>query len=195
MKTITVILVSALLSYGCNGNSSPDVLRAQCDSIQGFSRQVGFDSEAVTRQVAATQSVEEVGVLDGNRGEAAANILAAELNRRIATISEAEFRESLQRLEPCLAEARRQVQTREQESRRAAEESQRASVAQAEAAQAEKIRRNEVTLREFRRTRNWVMPTGYAAPNSVHCGDIATGRVLVMSPGFDCIRNGYVRVP
>lgn len=37
--------------------------------------------------------------------------------------------------------------------------------------------------------------TGYAAPNSVHFGDITTARVLVMSPGFDCIRNGYVRVP
>ena len=163
MKTITVILISALLSYGCNGNRNPDVLRAQCDSIQGFSRQVGFDSEDVTRQVAATQSVEEVGVLDGNRGQAAAHVLAAELNRRIATISEAEFRESLQRLEPCLAEARRQVQTREQESRRVAEESQRASVAQAEAAQAENTRQiqaaqaentrqSEVAMREFRRT-------------------------------------------
>ena len=112
MKTITVILISALLSYGCNGNSNPDVLRAQCDYIQGASRQIGFVSEDVTRQVAATQSVEEMGILRLARGEAAANVLAAELNRRIATISEAEFRESLQRLEPCLAEARRQIQTR-----------------------------------------------------------------------------------
>ena len=110
MKTITVILVSALLSYGCNGNSNgnsnPDVLRAQCDYIQGASRQIGRVSEDVTRQVAATQSVEEMEILRLARGEAAANILAAELNRRTATTSEAEFRESLQRLEPCLAEAR-----------------------------------------------------------------------------------------
>ena len=106
-----VAAVTSLLAFlfaGCTGtgNSNPDVLRAQCDYIQGASRQFGFVSEDVTRQAAATQSVEEMGVLRGVRGEAAANVLAAELNRRIATISEAEFRESLQRLEPCLAEAR-----------------------------------------------------------------------------------------
>ena len=144
MKTITVILISALLSYGCNGNSNPDVLRSQCDYIQGASRQIGFVSEDVTRQVAATQSVEEMGILSGNRGVAASNVLAAELNRRIATISEAEFRESLQRLEPCLAEARRQMATHAEEVRRQAAEN-----------EAEEVRRqaaeNEAAGRQFLR--------------------------------------------
>lgn len=91
MKTIAHIVLAGILVaniFGCEnistGNLTSDHRRAQCNLLMMSFRTLGFVDPDLLRKVAITRTATEVAILRGHNGPEAQEILAFELNVRLA---------------------------------------------------------------------------------------------------------------